>query len=133
MDGAVGRTVAHSAATRHSDTGASLADLPTIRSYIARMSVKSGMAGTLLDDTVSALTANRADAMLRVLSCKAGAAEAATEVLDLAMRVCGGAAFRKEVGVERMFRDARAAGVMAPTTDVLYEFIGRALTGLPLF
>ena len=75
----------------------------------------------------------RADAMLRVFECKAAAGETATEVLDLAMRVCGGMAFRKDVGVERLFRDARAAGVMAPTTDVLYDFIGKAVTGLPLF
>ena len=52
---------------------------------------------------------------------------------DLAMRVCGGAAFRKESGVERAFRDARAGFVMAPTSDALYEFMGRALVGLPLF
>ncbi len=32
---------------------------------------------------------------LRVLECKAAAGETANEVLDLAMRVCGGAAFRK--------------------------------------
>jgi alkylation response protein AidB-like acyl-CoA dehydrogenase len=49
------------------------------------------------------------------------------------MRVCGGAAFRKEVGVERNFRDSRAASVMAPTTDTLYDFIGRIACGLPLF
>jgi alkylation response protein AidB-like acyl-CoA dehydrogenase len=49
------------------------------------------------------------------------------------MRVCGGVAFRREVGVERFFRDARASGVMAPTTDVLYDFIGKAVCGLPLF
>jgi len=49
------------------------------------------------------------------------------------MRVCGGAALRKDVGVERFFRDARAAGVMAPTTDALYDFIGRAVCGMPLF
>ena len=66
-------------------------------------------------------------------NCKAAAAETANEVLDLAMRVCGGAAFRKEVGVERYFRDARAAGIMAPTTDVLYDFIGKAVCGMPLF
>jgi alkylation response protein AidB-like acyl-CoA dehydrogenase len=49
------------------------------------------------------------------------------------MRICGGAAFRKEVGVERHFRDARASTVMAPTADALYDFIGKALTGMPLF
>jgi alkylation response protein AidB-like acyl-CoA dehydrogenase len=54
-------------------------------------------------------------------------------VTDLAMRTCGGAAFGKRVSVERNFRDARAAGVMAPTTDHLYEFIGRALCGMEVF
>jgi phosphonate transport system substrate-binding protein len=63
--------------------------------------------------------------MLRVLECKAAAGESANEVLDLAMRVCGGAAFRKEVGVERFFRDARAAGVMAPQPTFSTIFWGR--------
>jgi alkylation response protein AidB-like acyl-CoA dehydrogenase len=69
---------------------------------------------------------------LRVLESKLAAGETAAIVLDLAMRVCGGAAFRKEVGVERLFRDARAATVMAPTSDTLLEFIGRSVCGLPL-
>ena len=91
------------------------------------------MAHCLLQDTIAAIGAGRADTMLRVLEIKAAAAETAIEVSDIAMRVCGGAAFRKEVGVERLFRDARASSVMAPTTDVLYDFIGKAITGLPLF
>jgi alkylation response protein AidB-like acyl-CoA dehydrogenase len=49
------------------------------------------------------------------------------------MRVGGGAAFRKETGLERHFRDARAATVMAPTSDAIHDFIGRAVCGLPLF
>jgi alkylation response protein AidB-like acyl-CoA dehydrogenase len=133
MSGAIRRTVEHVSNTRHSDTGAPLAELPTIRNYIARMRVKADLSDVLLGDTIAAITAKRADAMLRVLECKAAAGESANEVLDLAMRVCGGAAFRKEVGVERFFRDARAAGVMAPTTDVLYDFLGKAVCGMPLF
>jgi alkylation response protein AidB-like acyl-CoA dehydrogenase len=133
MAGGLRRTIAHAAATRHSDTKAALCELPTIRNYIARMQVKTDMADALLDDTLAAIASGRPDATLRVLESKAAAGETANEVLDLAMRVCGGAAFRKEVGVERFFRDARAAGVMAPTTDVLYDFIGKAVCGLPLF
>jgi alkylation response protein AidB-like acyl-CoA dehydrogenase len=133
MNAAVKRTAAHAAGTKHSDTGSSLAELPTIRNYIARMRIKTDMVSALLDDTLTAIETGRSDTMLRVLESKAAAGEAANEVLDLAMRVCGGAAFRKEVGVERYFRDARAAGVMAPTTDVLYDFIGKAVCGLPLF
>jgi len=83
-------------------------------------------------DTLTALETQRPDAMLRVLESKAVAAEAALGGTDLAMKVCGGAAFRKELGVERRFRDARAARVMAPTTDALLDFIGRATLGLPL-
>lgn len=133
MTGGLRRAIAHVGQTRHSDTGASLADLPTVRNYVARMQVKTDMAAALLADTVAAIEANRPDTMLRVLECKAAAGETANEVLDLAMRVCGGAAFRKELGLERLFRDARAAGVMAPTTDVLYDFIGKAVCGQPLF
>jgi alkylation response protein AidB-like acyl-CoA dehydrogenase len=133
MAGAVRRTVEHATRTRHSDSGATLAELPTIRSYIARMRLKTDMSSALLADTVAALSEQRADAMLRVLECKAAAGETANEVLDLAMRVCGGAAFRRDVAVERFFRDARAAGVMAPTTDMLYDFIGKAVCGMPLF
>lgn len=132
MEGALARTAKH-AGTKYEYSGAALADLPTIRSYVARMQIKTDMAKLLLDDTITALEQNRADAMLRVLECKAAAGETATEVLDIAMRVCGGMAFRKDVGVERYFRDTRAAGIMAPTTDVLYDFVGKAVTGLPLF
>jgi alkylation response protein AidB-like acyl-CoA dehydrogenase len=71
--------------------------------------------------------------MLRVLEVKAATGELVTEVTDLGMRVCGGAAFRKDSGLERHFRDARASTVMAPTTDMLYDFIGRAICGIPLF
>jgi alkylation response protein AidB-like acyl-CoA dehydrogenase len=133
MESAVQRTAQHASGIRYAHLGSSLADLPTIRNYIARMRVKADMARTLLDDTILALDGGRPDAMLRVLSCKAAAGEAAIDVVDTAMRVCGGAAFRKDLAVERCFRDAHAAGVMGPTTDVLYDFIGKAVCGQPLF
>ena len=133
MEGSLARAIAHVSNTRHQHIDSSLADLPTIRAYLARAKIKVDMSNALLQDTLSAIASSRADTMLRVLEVKAACAESALEVTDAAMRVCGGAAFRKEVGVERLFRDARAAHVMAPTTDVLYDFIGKAITGLPLF
>jgi len=133
MQAATAKAAAHVGATSFEHLKSTLADLPTIRAYVARMQVKTDMAQALLLDTAAALESGRADTMLRVLEVKAAAGEAALEVTELAMRVCGGAAFRKEVGVERHFRDARAASVMAPTTDVLYDFIGKAVCGLPLF
>lgn len=133
MEAATTRTAQHLSSTTFEHTGQALSDLPTIRAYLSRMRIKTDMCRALLHETLSALEEGRENAMLRVLQVKAAAGEAATEVTDIAMRVCGGAAFRKEVGVERNFRDARAATVMAPTTDALYDFIGKALCGIPLF
>jgi alkylation response protein AidB-like acyl-CoA dehydrogenase len=133
MEVAVTKTAAHAARTRFQHIGESLAEQPTTRAHIARMRVSTDMVRGLLLDALAALENGREDTMLRLLEVKAAAGEASTKVTDLAMRVCGGSAFRKEVGVERHFRDARAATVMAPTSDALYDFIGKATCGLPLF
>ena len=133
MEAATRKAAAHVGGTKLAHLSQSLADLPTIRAFLARMRVKTDMVRALLLDTLAAIEGGREDAQLRVLEVKAAAGETATEVTDLGMRVCGGAAFRKESGVERAFRDARAGTVMSPTTDLLYDFIGKAVAGLPLF
>jgi alkylation response protein AidB-like acyl-CoA dehydrogenase len=94
--------------------------------------VLADAAGALVDDACAALSAGREDAPLRMLEAKAMAGETALEVTAEAMRLGGGAAFRRDIGVERHFRDARATGVMAPTTDALHDMIARALCGMPL-
>jgi alkylation response protein AidB-like acyl-CoA dehydrogenase len=132
-DAAIQRTATHATTARFEHLDQSLADQPVTRAHIARMRIQADLARALLADTLAAIEGGRPDAMLRVLEVKPAASEAAVAVTDLAMRVCGGAAFRKEVGVERNFRDARAATVMAPTTDALHDFIGKAVCGLPLF
>lgn len=133
MEGATAAACAHASGTKYQHLDSTLAELPTIRAYLARMRIATDSARALWLDTLTAMETGREDTMLRVLECKAAAGESATQVLDTAMRVCGGAAFRKDVGVERRFRDARAGTVMAPTTDQLYDFIGKAICGLPVF
>jgi alkylation response protein AidB-like acyl-CoA dehydrogenase len=133
MESMVQRTGAHVSGTRFAHLDSSLAQLPTIRAYLARMRITTDQSRTLLHDAVAAVGAQRPDASLRVLETKAASGENATQVGDLAMRVCGGAAFRRDVAIERPFRDARASTIMAPTTDALYDFIGKAITGQNLF
>jgi alkylation response protein AidB-like acyl-CoA dehydrogenase len=133
MEASTTATAAHASGTTFEHSGSTIADLPTARAYIARMRIKTDLARCLVADTAAAIETGRADAVLRVLESKAAAGELATEVVDLAMRVCGGAAYRREVGVERQFRDARAGLVMAPTTDVLFDFIGKVACNQPLF
>jgi alkylation response protein AidB-like acyl-CoA dehydrogenase len=133
MEAATGATAAHLAQTGFEHLDNRLCEMPTLRAYVARMRCKTDAARALLMDTVTALETGREDAVLRVLESKAVCGESATEVCDIAMRVCGGMAFRKDVGVERVFRDARAGTVMAPTTDQLYDFIGKAICGMDVF
>jgi alkylation response protein AidB-like acyl-CoA dehydrogenase len=126
--------VKHTSTARLEHLGESLASaVPGIRARLARMKLTLDSASAFLEQTLGAIEADSPSAMLSVLGVKAVAGEAALEVTDEAMRACGGAAFGRQLSIERNFRDARAASVMAPTTDVLCDFIGKAVAGIPLF
>ena len=125
-------TAEHLQHTHLQHLGQSLAAQIQPRAQLAKLRIEADRTRGLIEDTLTAVEQGRPDAQLQVLEVKAAAGEAAADAADLALRACGGAAFRKESPVERLFRDSRAARVMAPTTDALYDFIGRALCGLPL-
>jgi alkylation response protein AidB-like acyl-CoA dehydrogenase len=110
-----------------------LADLPNLRERLAKMRTATDRARAHLTFVLDAVDAADPMAQLYVLEAKPSASGTAIEVTDLAMQTCGGAAFSRHLTVERNFRDARAASVMAPTSDVLNDFIGKALCGMPLF
>lgn len=131
----VAATIAHLKAAKFEHLGsASLGEaLPTLRAQLATMQIETDGLAARLDDTIHHLERPDDLTMLRVLEIKAAAGDTAIAVTSLAMRTCGGAAFSRHTGIERFFRDAQAGAVMAPTIDVLREFIGRALLGLPLF
>ena len=133
MEALVEEAGAHLTRTRFEHIGQSMAEQPTSRQAYAALRTRVDQTRAFVDDTLAALVGGRDDATLRVLQVKAVAAEAAAEVADGVMRLCGGAAFRKELGIERRYRDALAARVMAPTTEALHDFVGRATLGLPLF
>ncbi|GAA3054873.1 acyl-CoA dehydrogenase family protein [Pseudonocardia yunnanensis] len=133
MEALVEEAAAHLTSTRLEHLDQSLAEQPTSRLAFAALRTRVDLTRAFLTDTLAALGSGREDATLRVLQVKAVAAEAAAEVGDGVMRLCGGAAFRKELGIERRYRDALAARVMAPTTEALHDFVGRATLGLPLF
>lgn len=132
-EAAVSATTAHLTGSRLEHLGSSLADLPNLRARLAQMRIETDKARAHLAAVLDTIE-NPTDAtLLYVLEAKPAAADTAVRVTDLAMKACGGAAFSRHLSIERHFRDARAAGVMAPTSDVLYDFIGRALCGMPLF
>ncbi len=131
---AVGSTVSHLRTAQFEHMGATLGEaLPNLRARLAQMQIAADGLSARLDDVVKHLEQPSDATVLRVLEAKAAAGEIAIDVTGLAMRTCGGAAFSKHLGIERLFRDAQAGAVMAPTVDVLHEFIGKALLGIELF
>jgi alkylation response protein AidB-like acyl-CoA dehydrogenase len=132
LEAVTARTGEHLGSARLEHLGQTLIQQPIPRADYARLRLATDRVRAFVDDTLTALETGRADAQLRVLEVKAVAGEAAADGCDRAMKLCGGAAFRKETGVERHFRDSLAARVMAPTTDALLDFVGRAISGLPL-
>jgi len=131
---AVVGTAAHLKTARFEHLGQSLGEsLPTLRAQLATMQIDTDGLAARVDDVIDHLERPRETTMLRVLESKAAAGDTAIAVTSAAMRACGGAAFSKHMAIERLFRDAHAGAVMAPTGDVLREFIGKAVLGLPLF
>ncbi|HEY7957011.1 MAG TPA: acyl-CoA dehydrogenase family protein [Polyangia bacterium] len=126
-------TAGHLAGTGFEHTGQKLRDLPNLRARLAEMSVRTEQARALLGYTLGEVERPSEMTPLYVLQTRLAALCAAVDVTDLAMKACGGVAFSRHLPIERLFRDARAGWVMAPTVDHLEDFIGKALTGLPLF
>jgi alkylation response protein AidB-like acyl-CoA dehydrogenase len=130
----VAGTASHLQNAKFEHLGQSLGEsLPTLRAQLATMQIETDGLSARIDDLVEHLEQPRETTVLRVLETKAAAGDAAISVTSTAMRVCGGAAFSKHLNIERLFRDAHAGAVMAPTGDVLREFIGKSLLGIPLF
>jgi alkylation response protein AidB-like acyl-CoA dehydrogenase len=132
MEALMALAVSHLTGTRLAHLDQTLAEQPVQRGQYARLRIRTDTCRAFISDTLDAIENGRADATLRVLEVKAVASEAASEVADGVMRLSGGSAFRKELGVERLFRDSLAARVMAPTTEALQDFVGRATLGMPL-
>ncbi len=123
----------HAGGARFEHLGRSLADVPGVRARLAEAKIRHAQARAYLYEVARAIAAGDPEAQVGVLALKAAAAEMAVEVTDLCLRVGGGAAYAKHGPLERHLRDARAASVMAPTTDVLHDFLGKAMCGQELF
>jgi alkylation response protein AidB-like acyl-CoA dehydrogenase len=130
---ALERAIAHASGSRFEHLGSSLSDLPTIRAYLAKAWTDLAAHEALLRETAGRVAAPDDTTVLAVLGTKAACNEAALRVTETAVRVTGGAGFSRQVGIDRPYRDARAGFVMAPTSDALFDFAGRALCGLELF
>jgi alkylation response protein AidB-like acyl-CoA dehydrogenase len=67
-----------------------------------------------------------------LFAAKADVARMATRAVNDAMTLVGGRGYGENSTLGRLLRDARAADVMAPTTQMLETWIGRDLLDLPI-
>ncbi|QQL50290.1 acyl-CoA dehydrogenase family protein [Mucilaginibacter ginkgonis] len=76
---------------------------------------------------------NDPNAMLLLLSAKAEVAHCVVDVVNEVMTLAGGQGYQHNSHLGMLMRDARAAHVMSPTTDLLYTWMGRILLDQPIF
>ncbi|SDM49738.1 Acyl-CoA dehydrogenase [Catalinimonas alkaloidigena] len=125
--------VRHHLMQRHySHSGLSLHQVPLLQHRLGTLWAKVERTRQLLYHAARQGDAQGAGAVMSLLAAKAEVAHCAVEVVNEAMTLAGGSAYREDSAFDVLLRDARAAHVMSPTTDLLYTWIGRALLDQPL-
>lgn len=118
------RTLSHAAE--------SLADFAVVRRYIAEMKVALDASEAMLHRAARQWEEAAPELMITLLETKQFCCQSSVDITRKAMQACGGIAYSATLPLERHLRDAMAGPVMAPTNDMLLDFIGRAELGLPL-
>lgn len=116
----------------HSHTGESLSQADVLQHRIGTMWSRLEASRQLMFSAARIGDAAHPDALPAILSCKAEIADTAVYIANEAMTLAGGLAYRENGAPARLLRDARASHVMAPPTDILRLWTGRALLGQSL-
>lgn len=122
----------HLRSRRYEHSGEALRDVPLLQHRFAEMWMDVEKTRALIYTAGRLGDLGDPAALPYLLSCKAEAGETAVRVTNEAMTLGGGMAYRENSLLARLLRDARASHVMAPTTDLLKTWTGRALLGLPV-
>ncbi len=113
-------------------TATTLAHEPVVQTQQARAFRAVVAARALVQSAAMRADEGEPDAALWVMAAKAQATETAVTVVNSAMDLCGGRAYREGHRLARLLRDARAGNVMSPTSNLLEMWIGRSLLGVPM-
>lgn len=129
---ALERTLEHLRTRRYAHSGDTLAEVPVLQHRVAQMWTAVERSRQLVLHAARLGDVGDPEALPALLVSKADVADMAVWVTNEAMTLCGGMAYREGGPLSRLLRDARASHVMAPTTDVLRQWAGRSLLGMPL-
>lgn len=122
----------HLGSRRHAHSGELLGSQPILSHRLGELWLETEATRQFVRSAAHKADAGEPDALLSVLAAKAAAGDAAVRVSNEAMTLAGGIGYRDNSKLSRMLRDARASHVMAPSTDMLKSWVGRALLNLPL-
>jgi alkylation response protein AidB-like acyl-CoA dehydrogenase len=118
------RTYAH--------TGGALAEVGVLQHRLGVLWAEVERARRLCYHAAEEGDAQGENAVPALCAAKAEVGTTAVHVTNECMTLVGGRGYRDGALLQRLLRDARAAHVMSPTTDILYTWAGRALLDLPL-
>jgi alkylation response protein AidB-like acyl-CoA dehydrogenase len=107
---------------------------PIVQRQVGLIRHKLRVAGWALDGALAVVGDNPAPSMetvAAVMAAKREIAEAGVEVVDLAMELAGGAAYRKGSRIERAYRDIRALKLHPFNPEETLLHAGRLELGLP--
>ncbi len=124
--------LAHVGTRRYAHSGELLGASPVVAHRLGDLWTRLESTRQLVYSAAMKGDAGAPDALPTVLACKAAAGDTAVLLANEAMTLAGGSAYRDNSRLARILRDARASHVMAPTTDMLKGWVGRALLNLPL-
>ncbi len=122
----------HTGTRRYGHSGELLGQTPLVAHRLGELWGQLEATRQLIYSAAAKGDAGEPDALPSILACKAMAADTAVLLANEAMTLCGGSAYRENSRLTRILRDARASHVMAPTTDMLKTWVGRAVLKLPL-
>lgn len=129
---AIDYTLNHVRARAYTTGGEPLANAEIVQHRVGQLWSRLEAARQLTYAAAYAGDSGDPAALTAILSSKAEVSDVAVEVINEAMTLCGGVAYRENSVLPRLLRDARASHVMAPPTDLLRLWSGRALLGQPL-
>lgn len=112
--------------------GRSAAGQPVVQHRLGTMWARVERTRRLIYHAAAEAGIGAPEALLGLASAKAEVAEAAEATVNDALTLVGGIGYGERSSLHRLLRDARAAHVMSPVTDLLRVWTGRALLDEPL-
>lgn len=116
----------------HEPSGLILARQPLVQHTLGELWAEVERTRALIHRAARLGDAGDPAALMTLCAAKAEVAQCVEHVASETMKLMGGRAYGQASRIQRIYRDARAAHLMAPTTEQLRAWTGRQFLGLPL-